>query len=1340
MTDEASPADEVNHAANVVRRVGGGVALIAAAFVQAPGQVSPDTKLDLAVDPSSFLARAWDLWEPLGAFGQLQNQAYGYFLPMGPFFVLGHLAHLPPWVTQRAWWALLLGVAYVGVLVLADRLRIGTPGTRLLAALAFALSPRAVTELGGISVELWPSAIAPWVLVPLVAVRPGAERRAAARSALAVALAGGVNAVAVGATLPLAVVWFVTSPAGRLRRRLAGWWALFVPAAIAWWLGPLVVLGRYSPAFLDWIESSAVTTSVASVANALRGTTHWVAWLRGPLTIWPAGTSLVSSVGLGVLGWIGVLLALAALFMRSCPHRRFLVGGVVVGVALVTAGHVGGGSPPWAPLVQHLLDEPGAALRNTHKFDVLIRLPLALALAHSVAAIRLSAAASVPGATHALRVMAASAVVGTAVPVLAGQLPARGTFPEVPRYWAEAANWLEAHDDGGRTLVVPGSPFATSVWGDSRDEPLQALARTPWAVRNVVPLSSAGNIRFLTAVEQQLTTGRGSPGLAAYLARAGVTRLLVRADLAGVPVSTPRPATVRSTLTESGGFVPVARFGPDVGGERWNDAVVDDGVDVAVPALQVWRVVPPSSRAELWEQASAVRVAGGPESLLTLADAGLLDGRATTLDGDPEATALAAAPLVLTDGPQRREATFSSVRDVYSAPLAADAPWATRRVAHDWTVFDSPQVVADYLGIDGVEASSQAGAVNSAWAAVDGDPATSWRAQWLDPGRPWWQVRFRGAVLPPPTISVRPGVGAGVTAVDVVTEAGRRRSTMPGSDTVPLRPVSVPSGPTRWLRIEIVSQRPSTVPEQPGLQEVLIPGVQAQRPLRLPEPSGTPVQVVLRTSRDGTDGCVFPAGRPSCGSRLAEAGEEDRGLDRLVTLPGSPYLVTARARPQATPALDRLLAPSGDALVAAASSRRSAEPAERPQSLVDSDDSTAWVAAPTDAEPSFTLTWRGRRTVSALRIQTEARLAASRAARIRVSTSPSGTGQEVAVDARGWARFTPLDTERLTVTVVEIRPEIGYDPSVGRVNLPFGANEIVVPALDDLRRPVDDSVAVPVPCGSGPPLVLTGRVVPTRVAATYGALLHRQAVDVVPCTSGPVDLPAGTTRVTLRATDAWRPESVRLVPTGVAALRSAARPVAATVRVWDADSRVLDLPARRTQTVLVVHENLNAGWRATLGGRVLSPVRIDGWQQGWIVPAGPSGTVRLTFVPNGPYRVSLVGGAVLLLWVAAMAFGSRGRLVPASGPPSAPALAAMAVVLVAAGGWIAAVCLLLAFLLSFRGHRAVAVLGMGGAIVAAVVAVPVTAPPGDTVRDTVVAAALWWALSCAVVQARENPR
>ena len=91
-----------------MRRAAVCVLLGALAFVQDPGMTAIDTKVDLAVNPLGWMARSLHVWDPAGTFGQLQNQAYGYLWPMGPFFALGDLLAVPAWAVQRLWWAALL--------------------------------------------------------------------------------------------------------------------------------------------------------------------------------------------------------------------------------------------------------------------------------------------------------------------------------------------------------------------------------------------------------------------------------------------------------------------------------------------------------------------------------------------------------------------------------------------------------------------------------------------------------------------------------------------------------------------------------------------------------------------------------------------------------------------------------------------------------------------------------------------------------------------------------------------------------------------------------------------------------------------------------------------------------------------------------------------------------------------------------------------------------------------------------------------------------------------------------------------------------------------------------
>ncbi|MGA0979825.1 MAG: alpha-(1-_3)-arabinofuranosyltransferase domain-containing protein, partial [Candidatus Nanopelagicales bacterium] len=385
---EIGTADSSARLLHRLRLVAVSVALAALTFIQDPGRIAADTKLDLAVDPGGFLTRSLTLWEPLGFFGQLQNQAYGYLFPTGPFFVLGDLAGLPPWVVQRLWWSFILIAAFLGVVRLARLLGITSDAARIIAGLAYALAPRIVTELGVLTSEVLPFAMAPWVLIPLVMASQGSlsARRGAALSGIAVLMAGGVNAVATVAVLPLGLLWILLSLNGRARWSLLGWWAAAVALASVWWAVPLLLLGSYSPPFLDWIESSSVTTLVTTPDTVLRGMSQWVAYVVEPGgPTWPGGWQLVTTPALIAVTGLVAALGLAGIAARSTPRRAFLVGGVLLGVVLVSLGHTGVVQGFGAPAVQEALDGLLAPLRNTHKFDPVLRLPLALGVGYAAA-------------------------------------------------------------------------------------------------------------------------------------------------------------------------------------------------------------------------------------------------------------------------------------------------------------------------------------------------------------------------------------------------------------------------------------------------------------------------------------------------------------------------------------------------------------------------------------------------------------------------------------------------------------------------------------------------------------------------------------------------------------------------------------------------------------------------------------------------------------------------------------------------------------------------------------------------------------------------------------------
>ena len=539
--------------------------LTALAFSQSTGRMVSDTKFDLLTNPLKFLAGGLRLWDPIAAFGQIQNQAYGYLWPMGPFFLLGDLVHLPSWVTQRLWWSLLLCLAFFGVVKLAQKLGIGSPLTQVLAGFAFVLTPRITTLLGGTSVEIWPMALAPWVLIPLVVgSERGSVRRAAALSALAVACCGGVNAIAVAATLPLGVIWILTRAGGPRKWRLLGWWTLFTALATLWWSLPLLVMGRYSPPFLDYIENATITTIPTGLARTVVGTSDWVAYFAG--VDYTAGQQLVTTPFLVLNAASVAALGLIGVCLRGNPHQRFLTLGVLTGVALVGFGYSGDVAGFFAADRTAWLDQSLAPLRNLHKFDVVLRIPLVLGLAHLFAVLpSLIRGRGARAGLAVVRVATVLALCSLALPWAQDNIAPREGVVAVPDYWTDVADYLEATDDGNVALEVPASAFGVYTWGNTHDDVLQGLAQSPWAVRNVIPLAQPGNVVFLDAVTRFLESGHPSPEFARFLAENGVGRLVVRNDLGRFETGAPDPSYVAGLLTSARGITLAKSFGPTVG-------------------------------------------------------------------------------------------------------------------------------------------------------------------------------------------------------------------------------------------------------------------------------------------------------------------------------------------------------------------------------------------------------------------------------------------------------------------------------------------------------------------------------------------------------------------------------------------------------------------------------------------------------------------------------------------------------------------------------------------------------------------------------------------------------
>ncbi|GEC08078.1 coagulation factor 5/8 type [Streptomyces spinoverrucosus] len=1297
-------------------------------LVVRPGRQTFDTKLGVTVDPGQFLADLGQLWHDRGGFGGIQDQYVGYLWPMLPFHWLCRAVDLPVWLAERLWMSLVVSVAFWGALRLAERLRIGSGASRLLAAVAYALWPVFTIVVGSTSAAALPGAFLPWVLLPLTDERYSA-RVAALRSALIIPFMGGVNAASTLASLLPVGLYLLSRPPGPRQRKLIAWWVPGVIVATAWWWIPLLLLGVYGENFLPYIESSATTTATMSATEALRGAGNWVAYLHFGEAWLPAGWSVVSSVVVILCSAVAAGLGLAGLARRDMPERRWLVLTVLVTGLVLLAGYGGAFGAPFHETVQDWLNGWLAPFRNIYKFQTGLALALVLGLAHLVAvAAEPRGARRVRGRRYAPLVAAVLVLPGLVWPYVNGSILNPGSFQELPKYWQATADWLEKYSPDSRALVVPATAHGIYTWGSPIDQPLDVLAESRWAQRDYVPFGTPGNRRAMDAVEQALLTGGEVPGLADYLSRAGVHYVVVRNDLDPDQIGAVPTTIVKRTLEQSG-YQRVTGLGPIMTGGRIADdtPLQVEGLYPRQRAVEVYRPggegVPRPGQARLYPIADTAVVSGGPESLLPLASE--LRGRATVLAGDHH-PGLGSPQLQVTgDGLRRADTRFGLVnantsytytRDEHNAPDAHQDAGEPPHQILPVTGLDH-QTVAELRGARSVTASSygswffhlpQFDPVN----AFDGNPDTVWtEGSDGSPNGQWLRIEFAGEgdgeydmpssfkVTPLPQESVR----AAPTRVRVETERGAVTSFLQPNGMT--QSVKAPAGATGWMKLTIVDSvaRKSGLTGA-GFAEIQLPDVQVTRMLRLPTDVSPAASEIVSLHRPADPTGTSPTGT-------------EAGLHRRFTTTGTgTYEVKASAVPVPGEELDRLLyeiAPDQRSrITATADSTARLGAGLSARNLTDGDLTTAWIAGD---RPTIHLRWEGKRPVSELVLAAAGGLS-TRPTEVHIS-SPDGAAS-AGVDENGWVRFPAITTDRLDITITETAPLTLHNPVVDEdLQLPVGLTEAYLPALDSYRTPQPrPDREFSLPCGEGPVLAVDGELYRTSVKGTVRDLTERRPVEVSLCPSDGVELSEGAHRV--EAGDAGP-----LVLTDVTLTRGTVTEPVSTgrdlrIRDWLGDRREVTAGSGAA-SYLTTYENFNDGWKATLNGEELTPVRLDGWQQGWRIPAGAGGTIKLSYEPSTTYEAGLIGSGVGLAGLVGLVLWRRRAPNPdAPQPvPATPGLwlgtVALTLVGVVIAGWFALLVPVLA-VLAYRRHALlvpVAFVALAGA--GAVAATGAGEPAGD---------------------------
>ncbi|OBJ48135.1 alpha-(1-_3)-arabinofuranosyltransferase family protein, partial [Mycobacterium sp. 1423905.2] len=874
-----------------------------------------------------------------------------------------------------------------------------------------------------------------------------------------------------------------------------------------------------------------------------------------------------------------------------------------------------------------------------------------------------------------------------------GRLTPPGAFDAIPPYWHQAADWLSAHNTGtpapGRVLVVPGAPFATQVWGNSHDEPLQVLGSSPWGVRDSIPLTPPQTIRALDSVQRLFASGRPSAGLADTLARQGISYVVLRNDLDPESSRSARPLLVHRAVAGSPGLTKVAQFGAPVGPGALAGFVNDSGLRPRYPAVEIYRVGDAADPGApyLVDTDRMARVDGGPESLLRLDERRRLAGRPPLgpmlMTADARAAGLPAPVVTVTDTPVARETDYGRV-DQHSSAIRApgDARHTYNRVP-DYPVPGTDLVYGAWTGGRITVSSSSAdataipdvAAATASAAAIDSDPATSWVSNALQAAvGQWLQVDFDHPVTNA-VLTLTPSataVGAQVRRILVETATGS--TTLRFDEAGKPLTAALPYGETPWVRITAAATDDGSSGVQFGVTDLAITQydasgfahpVQLRHTAQVPgPPSGSVVAGWdLGSEFLGRPGCAPGPDSMRCAASMALTPEEPVNFSRTLAVPGPTAVApTVWVRPRQGPKLADLIAEPG--AVRAAGESDVVDVLGSAYAATDGDPATAWTAPQRVVQhktpPTLTLTLPRPVEVTGLRLVASRTTLPAHPTMVAVDLGDGPQARAVQLGDDGQAQTLPLHprvTDTVTVSLLDWqdiidRNALGFDqlkpPGLAEVTV-LGPDGAPVSPADAARN---RARTVTVDCDHGPVIAVAGRFVHTSITTTVGALLDGQPVQARACETNPITLPAGQQELLISPGAAFVVDGAQLSVPGVTEPPDATA-VPTSTGTWGPARREVRVPASAASRVLVVPESINPGWvaRTTTGYR-LTPVAVNGWQQGWVVPAGDAGTITLTFASNSVYRAGLAVGLALLPLLVVLALWRRRR--PDESPPAQP--------------------------------------------------------------------------------------
>jgi arabinofuranan 3-O-arabinosyltransferase len=742
------------------------VALFAlvATLSSAAGRYIGDNRFELYWAPFELLERHLGVWDATRGLGRAR---WDFWPATAAVIAVLRGIGLGPDLAERVWHAALLTTAGIGA---AAALRLFRPRVGIehwVAAFLYAFGPFAAVYL--LPTNLFVGhAFAPWFLFAFVkGVRGDRPLRWAALFALLWFVPGNMNYPALlFAALPLVPAALYLT----LVERSVSW------ARVARWIGAAAVLTLLvsAAALVTVRQSSAINDENLALTETVREinrTSSWSESWRG-LGFWGAywGDSRGAIIPQFarffwwplVLATFLVPLASVATLWRARWRPRILFGGVLVlGLVLMVGAFPLDDTTPYGRFLLWAFDSfPGVlAVRSGHKAGVLVALGAATLAAVAFAAVVGRARARAGGWRHPLPIVAAGAtaavVLAVSFPFWTGRLysPNDGV-DELPTYWEQAADFLDARPGSGRVLVLPSTALGAYTWGMAGDDIIEGSLERPSISRGLLTKWSGTDevANIVAGLDDYVNGQEYEPGAIGPIARRlGIEYVLVRNDLDWPASKRPRPSAL-DALRDDPDLELVRSFGAP--GENVSQPDPASTEEAGLPPVEIYRVRdfegvaraatrPPllvSGDGDAWPGLAAV-------DLLGTAGPVRYTGAAST--PELEDALEAGSPVVISDTNRRRAHEIPIFDSIARSSYTLAAGQELHREVQ--VLFDEPSAesVAHFPDAEMIEASSYGRpplpqTYYRPSNAFDRDPRTSWRVSpaFVDEDEQWVRVDF----------------------------------------------------------------------------------------------------------------------------------------------------------------------------------------------------------------------------------------------------------------------------------------------------------------------------------------------------------------------------------------------------------------------------------------------------------------------------------------------------------------------------------------------------------------------------------------------------------------------